>query len=264
MIRALLLAQATLLAAGQRTPHAAPRVLVIYATNRLVPAFAQFDNRFRHDLGPRVADADFFTEFLDLSRVPGAEQEERIAQLLRAKYADRPPSVIVAGGPQSSLFVAHHRADLFPGTPLIYGGIPSASVGTLPRDSLTAVVRFDYPVRRTAELAARLPSNVREIVVLSGNGAPDQRLLADARDQLTEWNGPELKFVSDRGFDDLTSYVGSLAAGTAVLLSRSITIRVASPGRRRRRWPSVWRTRRPCPSLARARRTSAEASSAAS
>ena len=54
---------------------------------------------------------EFYSEFLDVARFPGEEQEQRQRDYFRHKYRERPPDLVftVSGG--ALVFLVKHRAE---------------------------------------------------------------------------------------------------------------------------------------------------------
>jgi hypothetical protein len=61
---------------------------------------------FAVDTGNRI---EFHSEFLDVSRFPGEEQQQRQRDFLRDKYRERPPDLVIAGGGPALEFLLKYR-----------------------------------------------------------------------------------------------------------------------------------------------------------
>lgn len=153
-------------------PRATPRVLVLYSDNRLLPANVFFDGSLREMLASRPGQPiECFSEFLDEVRFP-ARHDERMRDLLGAKYRDPPPDVIVAFAPPSLDFCLRHGRQLFPAVPIVFAAIGSTrSAGSEVAPRVTGVrPSFDAPA--TLRLALRLHPRTRQVfVVASSDGA---------------------------------------------------------------------------------------------
>ena len=57
---------------------------------------------------------EFHSEFLDVARFPGEAQQQRERDFLGAKYLERPPDLVIAGGGPALEFLLKYRGDLFP------------------------------------------------------------------------------------------------------------------------------------------------------
>jgi hypothetical protein len=60
-------------------------------------------------------------------------REQATVDYVRSMYVDRPPpDVIVTSGGPAALFARKYRRQLFPGTPLIFGGVDQRYLGDAP------------------------------------------------------------------------------------------------------------------------------------
>ena len=153
------------------------RVLVLYSDNRLLPANLQFDASLREALRPHDGEPiDYCSEFLDEVRFP-AHHQERMFDLLRAKYGENPPDVIVAFALPALDFCFRHRSQLFPQVPVVFARIgadvpPEPELG--PR--VTGVQsNFDGPA--TLHLALRLHPRTQQVFVVDGSARVDSAAL---------------------------------------------------------------------------------------
>jgi hypothetical protein len=58
---------------------------------------------------------EFYSEFLDVARFPGEEQQQRQRDFFRDKYRARTPDLVIAVSGGALVFLAQHRAELFAG-----------------------------------------------------------------------------------------------------------------------------------------------------
>lgn len=116
--------------AAQAVPSG--NVLVLYSAGRLLPANTAFDRGLTEGLSERRdVDASLFSEFLDAPTFGGEAYEKTLASYLHEKYASRPPSVIVAGGPEALGFALRRREQLFTGAPVLYVAVPEEALRAL-------------------------------------------------------------------------------------------------------------------------------------
>ncbi|HEY5892396.1 MAG TPA: hypothetical protein VIT91_04120, partial [Chthoniobacterales bacterium] len=74
-----------------QTPSSTPlrRVLVLYSDERLLPANIILDEAIRATFAAETSDRiEFHSEFLDVTRFPGEEQQQRQRDFLRDKYRE--------------------------------------------------------------------------------------------------------------------------------------------------------------------------------
>ncbi len=105
MVRLLILLGTTVLlivdlagtkAAGQ-TAAPIQRVLVLYSDERLLPANIIVDEAIRATFAVGTDNRiEFHSEFLDVARFPGEEEQQRQRDFFRDKYRERPPDLVIA------------------------------------------------------------------------------------------------------------------------------------------------------------------------
>ena len=124
MVRLLILGATMLLivnlagtkAAGQ-TPAPVQRVLVLYSDERLLPANIIVDEAIRATFAVGTNNRiEFYSEFLDVARFPGEEQQQRQRDFFRDKYRERPPDLVIAVSGGALVFLAKHRTELVRGS----------------------------------------------------------------------------------------------------------------------------------------------------
>ena len=198
---------------------AAKRVLAIYTDDRLLPAVQQGEQGLRAGLaaGPPTG-IEYFGEFFQAARFPMAGHGEVMHAYLLAKYRESPPDVLVAAGRAVLLFLLDHRQTLFPGTPIVFLGI---SEDELPRDRLDASVTGvpgSWDLLPAVELALRLQPDTTRMVVINGDSAREQELVAPLREAATRVaDRMSFTWLTDRTLAQLKTDVAALPRGTVVL-----------------------------------------------
>jgi len=153
-------------------------VLVVLSSNRLLPAFVEFDRGLSEGFGAPPK-ARFLAEFLDTPEFGGSSYEELTATYLRGKYSERPPKAIVAAGSAALDFLLKQRAGMFPGIPIVHAAVDRSffSSRVLPADVVGIPV--DYDIVGTLRLALRLQPHARRLVVVTGDSPWDHGRAAD-------------------------------------------------------------------------------------
>ena len=102
-----------------------PGVLVLYSDERLLPADVIMDQAIRaaFEVGSKNR-VEFYSEFLDVARFPGEEQQQRQRDFFRDKYRTRPPDLVIAVSGGALTFLMKYRAEVFAGVPIVYCSIP--------------------------------------------------------------------------------------------------------------------------------------------
>ena len=83
------------LSATGQAPAPGQRVLVLYSDERLLPANIIMDEAIRAAFAAGTKNrVEFYSEFLDVARFPGEEQQQRQRNFFRDKYRERPPDLV--------------------------------------------------------------------------------------------------------------------------------------------------------------------------
>src|SRR5271170_5932247 len=166
----LLAALSLLLGASSASTLDTKTVLVLYAYNRLVPGTVAVDHGLTAAL---IRDGDqsvrMHSEFLDNPEYSGIAYEDLMVMYLHGKYATSPPDAIVVITDDALSFVVRHRAQLFPGVPIVHAVVSTAllqAIHPMPADIVG--VPNDYDFSGTIVQALRLHPTARRLVVING------------------------------------------------------------------------------------------------
>ena len=197
-----------------------PRVLILFSNDRLLPANQRYDAGIRKVMDPqgKQAQASFFGEFLDATRLGGAERETAMEDYLQRRYRELPPHVLVALGPEALQFLLDRRETLFPGVPLVFGGTRVKELE--PMQGLSGVAGLPMELRLTPMVEALLDMRpqTKEILLVHGAAAADRswrevalRQCAPLADRVMVTDFPELPLA------ELKTRLAQLPADKAVL-----------------------------------------------
>jgi signal transduction histidine kinase len=194
-------------------------VLVLYSNNRLVPGNVAVDRGLGAALlstGERSVRT--YSEFLDSPEFSGEAYENLVVSYLHGKYAGSPPDAIVAVSDDALGFIVRHRAQLFPGAPVVYTGVPAKvlqSLQPLPADIVGVPNDFDYP--STISQARRWHPNARRLVIVTGASWQDKATEARLRRELPAVvGGVTTEFWSGLPVTVLQNRLRSLDPGSVV------------------------------------------------
>lgn len=201
------------------TAAEARNVLMLYSNGRLLPANVEFDRGLYAALAAYPdARVDLAAEFLDAPKFSGAAYGNTIATYLHDKYGSRPPEVIIVGGEEALMFMLQHRADVFPGVPVIFQSVPTTllrSQPPLPADVIGVPVDVDFP--GTVELALRWHPSARHLVLVTGTTAWDQEWAERLRKEVAAFEDRvTVEFLSGLSTEALKKRLGDLDSGSVV------------------------------------------------
>jgi signal transduction histidine kinase len=156
-------------------------VLVLYSDPTIGPALADFTDGLRNGLGPAASQLEPL--HLDITRFPGEEHDQPLADWLTTRYHDNPVSVVVTVGTPASLFASRFAAHIWPGARIVHASIDGAQLkAVMARGEPFVARRLQY--RRTVEGVLTFLPAVRRVFLIGGATAQDRRWLAEAEADL--------------------------------------------------------------------------------
>ncbi|GEM_PF-4347916 len=169
---------------GQKTAAAAPvkKVLILYPASMEHPFYADFTDSFRKRLKAETSLAfEFSYESMDLFKHPGDEALERAwAEVLRLKYRNARPDLIVVNSMRGVRFLNKFCGDVFGDTPVVAYFTRQIQVDPA---TVRANQTFCFPAvepAKNVELILSLNPSVRQLFVIIGQ-SPIERT---AREEL--------------------------------------------------------------------------------
>jgi PAS domain S-box-containing protein len=170
-------------ASAQPQPHT---VLALFWSTEDYPANAVHDEGIREGLLSNATDPiDYYTEYLESDRFPEPQASDALREYLRRKYAGRHIDLVIAMTDVALRFALRHRADLFPGAPIVFFGnsVPEADRDPAGGGSTGVIVMDGY--RATLELALAMhPATERMFIVLQTPDPAQLELTRTALQQL--------------------------------------------------------------------------------
>lgn len=197
--------------------RAAESVLVLHSYHAELPWTRGLMRGIREGLASRPS-LELHVEFLDQIRHGPDEIYPFMATLLRNKFANRPPDVILATDDPALDFLLANRSFLFSETPLVFCGInhytPERLAGAT---GITGVVEWLY-LRETLRIAKELHPGLERVAVLSDDSVVSRYRL-EALNAAAE-GFPGLTFVhpNRQTLDALIAEVQTLPRAGTILL----------------------------------------------
>jgi PAS domain S-box-containing protein len=170
---------------------APPRVLILFSNDRLLPANQELEKGLRHAFedGGKTSSVDLFAEFLDAVRFPDPEQSAAMEEFLRGRHRDTPPDAWIALGPQALDFLMRRRDSLFPGTPIVVGGIDPSQIASLTDRRGLAGRPMDWSIVPLLDQLPEMRPQVRRILLVSGAAEFDRLRHRQALAQAAPYHG---------------------------------------------------------------------------
>ena len=195
------------------------RVLMLYSDERLLPANIIMDEAIRaaFAVGTKKR-VEFYSEFLDVARFPGEEQQQRQRAFFRDKYRARLPDLLIAVSGGASAFLAEHRAELFAGVPIVYCSVAGDPHPDHLSDARIAEVKVPDCVAPTLEMMLRLHPDTRQVAIVSGSGPRDRQFADVYRQEMTTFgNRVAFTWLTNLSMEELRGQLSRLADHTVVL-----------------------------------------------
>jgi PAS domain S-box-containing protein len=190
----------------------------MFEQERLLPADIVVDKVLRDNLGLETDNPPtYLSEFLDVSRFGSSAYDKLVSDFFRSKYSGQHIDVIVAGGALALQFLRRHQADLFTGIPVVVCGVGRESFKsqTLPPNFVGVPIPID-PLP-TFELALRLQSDAREIVVVTGASEVDRMWEARLRRDLPHLQtSVPIRYLSGLTLDEILRELSRLSPNSIV------------------------------------------------
>lgn len=154
----------------QPQPSKANKRIVLLYTHRVVsPVNSEWYQGIMAELKaafPEQLDIDI--EYLELLRKDDEEYEQRWIELLRTKYARKPPDLVIPIYISAIEFVNQHREKIFPGTPVVFCSATQHLAEIVRKTPGTTGTVFEIDFNGTRELIKHLLPEVKNLVVITG------------------------------------------------------------------------------------------------
>jgi signal transduction histidine kinase len=204
-----------LLAAGPAAASGPDRVLFLHSYGRHFAPFDAYGRTLRAELVRRSPQPlDIEEASIDIA---GGGGEAAILAYLEALFADAAPALIVGVGGSAAAFAQAHRAELFPGTPLLLAGVEERRIdrATLAPGDRVAAYRMD-PLAAAETILAVMPE-VRQLLVVLGSSPLELYWREQAEQDLKPLEGRvSLDWTTGLPFEEILRRVAGLPPDAAV------------------------------------------------
>jgi PAS domain S-box-containing protein len=190
------------------------RVLALYVTTPGAAGAAVFESVFQKTLGGVLGSGlDFQSEFIDLGRFSEPDYPPALVSFLQYKYRRLPPDVVVATTEGARQFIERSRAELFPGTPVVFIERVSSAP---PAPGMTGI-KAVLDLSGTLDLALTLQPKTTRVFVVGGVSEFDRFYERLARQQLQRFaERVTLTFAFGAALHDLRQTVAHLPANSII------------------------------------------------
>jgi hypothetical protein len=196
------------------------RVLMVFSEAKDLPGNAMMDHAAREEMQKHGTNRiEFFTENQDAGPFSDASHVRLFKDYLGEKYGGQNVDLVIAFMARDFGLVNELPATAFSNVPIVFTAISELEIPEdLSKRGYRGVVqRFDVP--ETIGLIFRLQPETRRVVVIGGTSPSDRLTLGRIEEVARTLEGVEFQFWTNRSVAELRRTVGSLAEGTAILMS---------------------------------------------
>ena len=205
----------------QVLPAPAPkRVLLLYTYGDGLPGYQKATPAFLSVTTTAGIDInDLFFEYLDLQRNNNVEYRQKLADLLRYKYAKRQVGLIVTVHTAALNFLLDEAKELFPDAPIFSYLIVRPELIEAKNTRRRILQRpQSLDMGGTLEIALKMFPKTRKIVFVTGAASGDRNLEHEAKRAFEPWrNKLEFQYTSDRSVEEMVQLVASLPPQSIVI-----------------------------------------------
>ena len=145
------------------------KVLVLYSFSYGRPINLDWDRGIRMGLEANLDEpVDIDVEFLDVEQLPNREGRDKWVELLRMKYADLRPDVVIPVGDSAAACLAVEHPNLFPQAAVVFCSISAQTLSRFPMTNRMTGVAYRVDFQGTLEIACRLFPATRSVIVVGG------------------------------------------------------------------------------------------------
>jgi signal transduction histidine kinase len=194
------------------------RVLLLHSFGRDVEPYATVAAVFRRELANGKSQPIAVYEVaLDAVHTISAEDDAPFVELLRHRFSDATPDIVVTFGPSAAHFFLRNRDQVFPRTPMLMAAVDEriAHASQLRPGDAAVVGKLD--LSRQVDNILQLLPETRTIAVVIGNSPLEKFWLGELQKEFASFNG-RLTFIwlNGQSFEQVLTRVSSLPARTAV------------------------------------------------
>lgn len=172
-------------------------------------------------LRPRETDMTLHVEYMDTKRVEFNEHYERqLKNIYAHKYKTVHLDLILGTDNAAYEFLRRHHDELFPGVPVVFGGVNFFRPGQLEHFPLFTGVAEVLDARQTIDCALRLNPGTRTVFVVNDYTCTGRAVGGSIREQLLGLTpAVNVEFCKNTGLADILDRAAKLPPDAVILLS---------------------------------------------
>jgi len=162
-------------------------VLTIHQGSASFPANPVYDSAIRQALLAAVHEPiEYFAEYLDPDPATPGQEDAALATYIRTKYRGHHIDVVITIADEATRFAVQNRDDLFPGAPIVFGGLYQPDETARVSSGGMTGVRVGVAYGKTLDAALAIHSDTERVYVIANS--PNSASASMARAELREWS----------------------------------------------------------------------------
>ena len=199
------------------------RVLVLNAGDFYMPGGVRQEQAMRSALAEHAPRrVEFRAEALDAATFDLGDYEPEVLALLRRKHRDVRFDLVVPMGTAALDFAERHRAELWPGVPIVFFSVSEDLTRGHPFGSGVTGVTIAFDLQGTVDLAVRLQSSARRVVVVAGAAEYDKYWVPRVAEAIHRHPRLETTFLTGQPLDVMLRELRAVPSDSIVIYA-SIT-----------------------------------------
>ena len=167
---------------------------------------------------------EFYTEYLDLVRFPGAAHAANLVKLLQLEFKENKPDLIVPVSYSAMQFLLNEGKELFPGTPVValfnarrLDEVKRRLASDMAGRDITGVASTDEPAR-TLDLALRLQPDTQRVFVVVGCSQLEKYWVNQLKQDFMPYRQTlEVTYLTDLPMNEILRRVAEAPPHTVIL-----------------------------------------------
>ncbi|QDU28969.1 Oxygen sensor histidine kinase NreB [Anatilimnocola aggregata] len=206
--------------AHEQRPRSAKQIVILYTHRTLTPINADWDRGIRSALTTGFDEPlDIEIEYLNLVRHKDPDYLRGWIELLKTKYAAKPPDLVIPVYMPAIEFTLKYRETIFPNVPIVFCSAPAKLAERAHGQPKVTGVAFRLDIAGTVETAQRLHPAHNRLMVLSGSSEPERALKRATQDAIRVMStGMEIDFVEGLPRSQLLEKVEAADRNTSILM----------------------------------------------
>ena len=173
-------------AAQTSVPSAPHTILAIHQGAESFPTNPVYDRAIRKALVANIQEPiEYFAEYLDPDPATPDEGDAALAEYIRVKYRGHHIDVVITIADEATRFALKYRDELFPGAPIVFGGLYQPDEATRTGSGGMTGIRTGVAYGKTIDAALAMQPDTQRVYVIANSPSP--AIVTMARAELADY-----------------------------------------------------------------------------